>query len=236
MKQINEGDIVLCTVDRIVGTTVFVKIEDNGEGTIITSEIAPGRIRNLRDYVVPNKKIVCKVLRIKEGRIDLSLRRVSTKEKNELIEKYNKEKDSISIMKTILKEKANEAIEKIKKQQTIFEFLQNARENPELLKEYFNKQETEQISKILEKRKEKEIEVKKEILLKSNKPDGIKIIKNILSPCKGKCEVVYLAAGRYLIEIKAKNYKEANSTISSTLIQIEKLAKENHTEFSIKEK
>ena len=54
------GDIVLCTVDRIIGTTVFVGIEGNGEGSIVTSEIAPGRIRNLRDYVVPKKKIVCK--------------------------------------------------------------------------------------------------------------------------------------------------------------------------------
>ena len=47
------GDLVLCTVKTIDGTTVFVKIEDDGEGTIVTSEIAPGRIRNLREYVIP---------------------------------------------------------------------------------------------------------------------------------------------------------------------------------------
>ena len=34
------GDIVMCTVDRIVGTIVFVKIDENGEGSIILSEIA----------------------------------------------------------------------------------------------------------------------------------------------------------------------------------------------------
>ena len=66
-EQIEEGQIVLCTVDKIVGTTVFVKIEDNGEGTITTSEISPGRIRNLRKYVIPGKKIVCKVLNTKNG-------------------------------------------------------------------------------------------------------------------------------------------------------------------------
>ena len=45
--ELEEGDVVLCTVDRIVGTTVFVSIEGNGEGSIVVSEISPGRIRNL---------------------------------------------------------------------------------------------------------------------------------------------------------------------------------------------
>jgi translation initiation factor 2 alpha subunit (eIF-2alpha) len=78
------GDVVLCTVDRIVGTTVFVHIEGNGEGSIILSEIAPGRIRNIRDYVVPKKKIICKVLRISGDRIELSLRRVTLKEQKDI--------------------------------------------------------------------------------------------------------------------------------------------------------
>jgi len=49
MVEYNEGDLVLCNVTQLGKTTVFVKIEGNGEGTIVTSEIAPGRIRNLRD-------------------------------------------------------------------------------------------------------------------------------------------------------------------------------------------
>jgi translation initiation factor 2 alpha subunit (eIF-2alpha) len=56
--ELEVGDVVLCTVDRTAGTVVFVKIDGYGEGSIITSEIAPGRIRNLREYVVPKKKIV----------------------------------------------------------------------------------------------------------------------------------------------------------------------------------
>ena len=61
IHELEEGQIVLCTVEKILGTTVFVKIENNGEGTLTTSEISPGRIRNLRDYVVIGKKIVCKI-------------------------------------------------------------------------------------------------------------------------------------------------------------------------------
>src|SRR3989344_4843371 len=108
-QNLEESDVVLCTVDRIVGTVVFVKIEDNSvEGSIILSEIAPGRIRNLRDYVVPKKKIVCKVLRIsKDGNIELSLRRVTPKEQKKVLEESKQEKSYESILKNILKEKAN---------------------------------------------------------------------------------------------------------------------------------
>ena len=33
-EQFEEGQIVLCTVDKIIGATVFVKIQGNIEGTI----------------------------------------------------------------------------------------------------------------------------------------------------------------------------------------------------------
>src|SRR3989344_8055808 len=114
------GDLVLCTVDRIVGTVVFVKTDGYGEGSIIVSEIAPGRIRNLRDYVVPKKKIVCKVLRISGDRLDLSLRRVSLKEQKEVIEANNKEKSYVSILKSILGAKADEIISKITKEEKLY--------------------------------------------------------------------------------------------------------------------
>ena len=63
--EFEEGDIVLCTVERIAKANVFVDIENGkGEGSIVMSEIASGRIKNLREFVVPKKKIVCKILRI----------------------------------------------------------------------------------------------------------------------------------------------------------------------------
>src|SRR3990172_8559075 len=122
--DIQEGDIVICTVDRIVNTVVFVKIENESgkeiEGGIVLSEIAPGRIRNLRDYVVPKKKIVCKVLRISGDRIDLSLRRVTQKEQKEVKEIYNQEKSYESILKSVLGEKARELIETISAKEKLY--------------------------------------------------------------------------------------------------------------------
>ena len=105
------GDIVLCTVDKIAGTTVFVNINGATEqGYISLSEIAPGRIRNIRDYVVPKKVIICKILKVSGRTIELSLRRVTPKEQKTLREKSKLERSYKSILKTILNEKLETAI------------------------------------------------------------------------------------------------------------------------------
>lgn len=91
-----EGDLILCTVSRIEHTAVFVTLPSGEQGTIVLSEIAPGRIKNIREYVMPNKKIVCKIIRISGNNIDLSLRRVSAKERTEVMDKYKQEQTAKS--------------------------------------------------------------------------------------------------------------------------------------------
>jgi translation initiation factor 2 alpha subunit (eIF-2alpha) len=235
-NQLEEGQIVQCTVKNIEGTSVFVKIEGNGEGSITTSEISPGRIRNLRDYVFPGKVIVCKVLSIKNGKVFLSLRRVKPNEKKELLDKINKEKGYIAILKTVLgKEKAEKIINEITEKKSILDFFEEAKENRELMKKYFNKEESEKILKILESKKEKSKELKQSFKLLTKKESGIKTIKTILeNSCKGsKCNITYLAAGRYLMKIVGDNLKEIQSEINKTTEIIEKEAKKNNCEFAI---
>ena len=124
--EFEQGDVVLCTVDRILGTTVFVKIDESDrEGSIILSEIAPGRIRNLRDYAVPKKTIVCKILRISGENINLSLRRVTPKEKKQVLEQHKLEKSYLNILKSVLKEKTAETVNKIKKTQKLYDLLED---------------------------------------------------------------------------------------------------------------
>lgn len=232
-----EEDLVLCVVKRIAGTTVFVKIADEEkEGIIITSEIAPGRIRNLRDYVIPGKKIVCKVLSIdKQGNINLSLRRVTDKEKRGVLEKEHREKDSLSILRSVLKEKAEEVTIKIRqKEKSLYEFLQLCKDTPKLLEKYFSKEETEKICKIITERKDKQVEVKKDFSLTSKESDGLKRIKKILLPYKES--ISYIAAGRFVIKIKAGDYKEANSKTQKILQDIEAKSKQENCDFNVKEK
>jgi translation initiation factor 2 subunit 1 len=224
-----EGDLILGTVEKIEHTTVFVKIQDNGLGTIITSEVAPGRIRNLRDYVVPGKKIVCKILKIdSSGNIHLSLRRVTAKEKKEVQEKYEKEKSAISILKNITPD-FESVSKKIEEKMPVFELFNQAKENPSLLDKYFTKEQAEKLILILKERKEKEVEMKSEFTLSSDLSDGLKKLKDLLSPYQDK--ITYLAAGRYSIKIIAKDYKKAKIEMNKILEDIEKKAKASHIKF-----
>lgn len=234
MAELEEGQIVQCTVEKIIGTVVFVKIDEDGEGTIVTSEIAPGRIRNLRDYVIPGKKIVCKILSIKENRIHLSLRRVKTSERKEFLERLDKEKAINSILKTLIAN-PKEIIDKIKSEKDIVEFFEQAKSNPKILESYFSKDEAEKIMKILESKKEKLKEIKETFKLSNKSSTGINIIKNILaSSCQGtSCNISYIAAGKYAIKIQGNNLKNIQNHIDKSLENIEKQAKQTKSQFEL---
>lgn len=235
-EQLEEGQIVLCEVQKIIGTTVFMKIQGNGEGTLITSEIAPGRIRNLRAYVVPGKKIVCKVLRIKENNVYLSLRRVKQNERKELLDKIKKEKNYQAILKTVLgKEKAEKITEKIINQQSIFDFFEEIKENPKSLEKFTSKTESEKIIKILESKKEKPKQLKQIFTLSSKAENGINIIKEIIKNASenSEAELSYLAAGKYRITLTGPEFKELKTKSNEILQSLEKQAKKKNCMFSM---
>ena len=236
IEQLEEGQIVFCTVEKIVGTTVFVKIESRVEGTITTSEISPGRIRNLRDYVVPGKKIVCKILRISGDKINLSLRRVKQSEKKELLERVSKEKSYSAILKTVLKEKSVEVIEKINGEYSLIEFFEELRENPKIIEKFVDKENSKKIIKILESKKEKPKEIRQNFKLSCKSSEGINIIKNILQEsCKDtECNISYLAAGKYRLSITGKEFKKLKSDVSKSFTFIEKQARKKNCIFEMK--
>ncbi len=231
-----EGDIVLCTVDRIVGTVVFVKIEgEEKEGSIILSEIAPGRIRNLREYVVPKKRIVCKVLRVSNDTIALSLRRVTQKEKKELLEEYNQEKSYINVLKSILNEKADDLIEKITKKERLYHFLQDSKKDSKELENLIGKENSKKVLGIISEQKKKRIILKKILLLRTSDPKGVKLIKEILKKPEN-IEIKYIAAGKYSLKIEGEDIKKQDSELKNFIEKAEKKAKELGVSFEIKEK
>ena len=65
-----DSEIVVCKVTKVQFHSVFVNLEEYGKsGMLHISEVSPGRIRNIRDYVVEGKIVVCKVLKIDEKRV-----------------------------------------------------------------------------------------------------------------------------------------------------------------------
>lgn len=224
--ELKEGDIVMCTVKKIEGATVFLEIDGNGEGSMVMSEVAAGRIRNLREYVIPNKKIVCKVLKIDPSKhVHLSLRRVIARERQEIQDKYQKERTFRSILKTITKT-PEKIIEKITKELELSEFFDKAKEDNSIIEKFFPKKEAEELSKLLSERKEKEKTEKKTFSLKSFSDSGINDIKAVLTSIKN-IEIGYLGSSKFAISAKGKNFKEANQKVQKAIEQIKNKAKES---------
>lgn len=223
--KIKEDDVVLCTVKKIEGTTVFLEIEGNGQGSIIMSEVAAGRIRNLRNYVAPNRKVVCKVLKVGANNVELSLRRVTAKERVLVMDQYKKERNFISILKTSVKN-SETILKKIKSSYNLADFLEEARNNPKLLEKFMTKTEAQKLSKLLEEKREKERKIKKVITLKSSSSSGLADIQEILN--LPDSDIHYLGSSRFSISASSTDFKQAQQKIDLALEQIEKRAKQKH--------
>ena len=226
-----ENEIVLCTVKKILFHVVFVSIDEykNLEGMVHISEVSPGRIRNLRDFVKENKRIVCKVLRIDRERkqIDLSLRRVSTTQTINKLTEIKQEEKAEKILEIVAK-KVGISLEDIYKEvgYKIIEkygtltsfFYKLVKEDEDLLKELTSSQKiSSELTKIIkEKIKLPEIKISGILKLSSSAPDGINIIKkntkntdDLNKKKKYQIKITYLGAPRYQLTVIAPDYKSA---------------------------
>ena len=233
--EYKEGNLVLCTVDKVENTICFVHLPDGTKGTIISSEIAPGRIKFMRAYVVPNKKIVCKVLRVAGDHIDLSLRRVNTKEKKQVIQSYKQQLANKVALKQILGEKFKQIKEKIlAKYDNLLAFIEKAREDESIIQKYIPKEYQEQITKITQKKK-KQVELRFNINIKFLHDDGVKKIKELFDIKNQNVQITYVTAGKYMLKLKAEDFKEGKQKVQEILEALEKNAKALSTEIEYKE-
>lgn len=232
-NQIHEEDIVLCTVTQIDNANVLVILdESNLKGNIIFAEISPGRIRNIREFVSVGKKIVCKILRKKEDHLELSLRRVTAKERDIILDRYKKERILASMLKQITQDKTGEIIVQVKKEYPEEDILSKIKENPEILKKYISAQQLENLKKIVVEKEEKEKVTQAKITIKSDSENGINLLKEVLD--SKEADITYLGSSQFLVRTKGKDYKSANNELDKTLNSIKEKAKAKHLFFEVK--
>ena len=236
--KLEEGQLLLCTVTKIIGTTVFVQPEEyNLEGTISFPEIAPGRIRNIREYAFPGKKIVCKVLSIKPQFLELSFRRVKVNERNDFNDRYRKERNYMAMLRKMLGEKAEEIIAKIKEEnESLLDLLESSKENSALIEKYLTKEQAQKIITVLNEKKARETVLSKKFSLSSKASNGINLVKKAIKDASSSAgvenlEISYIAAGKYYAKLKAKDPKIADQQLRKFLENLETFAKKNNCEF-----
>ena len=228
-------EIVLCTVKKILYHSVFVILDEyeRKEGMVHISEVSPGRIRNLRDYVKEGKKVICKVISInrEKGHIDLSLRRVNQGQrvaKNNEIKQEQKAENLLDFVGKKLKKDLNEMYKDfgykvIDKYGSLYGGFLKIVLDPELIDEFDLKKDFKDImlNAILDKIKLPEVTVKGMLVLSSEEPDGVEVIKTALvSAQKGKIEISYVSAPKYVISVTASDYKTAEGILKNAIEEI----------------
>jgi len=222
-----QGDLVLCTVTKIYHNSVFVTLDEYGKsGMIHISEISPGRIRNIRDYVTVNKKIVCKVLNIdmQKGHIDLSLRRVNDNQRKNKNNEIKQQQIVEKIVKYISlqtkrdpKKVCNEIYNRIKDKYTsTYSVFEEALTNEKVLDELGlpDNEKALLLDKIKQRIQLKEVTIKQSIILQSYAPAGVELIKDMLKKVETKtAHISYNGGGRYTLTITAPDYKDAEKEL-----------------------
>jgi len=231
------GDLVIATVDRITEYGAYVILDEySKEGFLHISEISSSWIRNIKDYVREGQKLVLKVLRVnrERGQIDLSLRRVSKREKREKLLAWNLDKKAESILRSI-SERSKISLDKVKEvvERPIVEkygnlyagFEEVARSGRTVLQKLEIPEELEEL--ILEIVKEKvklpSVKITGILELQSLKPDGVLRIRKALFAAKNvksknaKINVYVVSPPRYRVEVNARDYRTAEKVLKESV-------------------
>ena len=228
------GDLVIATVVRITDYGAYVRLDEyDKEGLLHVSEVASRWVRNIRDYVREGQKVVLKVLRVQpdKGQVDLSIRRVTKREKKEKLLFWKKDRKAESLLRTA-SEKLNISFEEAYERAgaliekafgDLHEGLEKtAKDGVDVLLELgVDKELAVTLAEIAkEKIQISLVSVKGIMELKSSEPKGVLVIKETLEHAKevGESEgadvKVYLVSPpAYRIVVSAEDYKSAENIL-----------------------
>jgi translation initiation factor 2 subunit 1 len=226
------GELVIATPTKIYDHGAYVKLDEFDKiGYVPIGEVASVWVRNIRDFIKEGQKLVLKVIRVdeKKGHIDLSLKRVTDREKKEKLIQWKRFKKSEKIFEEITKKlnmPISEAIDKIAiPLEDQFGDFYAALEatvinGPKVLIDKGIKKEwADTIYEIAKHHIEIPlVEVSGVLTLTSKKPKGIEDIKEALLSGEinnkdAKVEITYLGAPRYRIRVIARDYKTAENIL-----------------------
>ena len=233
------GDLVIATATSVHEHGAYVRLDeyDGKEGYIPIGEVASTWVRNIRDYIREGQKMVLKVIRVDErkGHIDLSLRRVTDKERKEKLVEWKREQKAIKLLELAAKNLGVDVKSFVSEVGVRIEehygdlysgFEAMALKGHDALKPL--KLSEQWISKLVEVAKEHieihQVAISGVLNLTSTKPTGVESIKKALSEAHklastiaNKVEITAIGAPRYRVEVIARDYKTAEEALKKAV-------------------
>ncbi len=231
------GDLVIATVQRITSHGAYATMDeyDTQECFIHISEIASTWVRNIRNFVRENQKIVIKVLRVDPQRrqVDTSLRRVTKEQGRMKIQEWKRAQRGTKLLALAaerMKKTPQEAYEiagKLmeKNFSDMLEALEVAKEKgPKILTDIgVPKKWGELLHELAQAHViVREVSVETTLELTCHGPEGVEGIRkallaaqDIVAPTGG--EVFLEGAPRYRIRVIGKDYKQAEQLLDEAI-------------------
>lgn len=97
------GEFVIATAVKLQDHGVYVSLDEYGKGGYIPiGEVASTWVKNIRDFVKEGQKLVLKVIRVddRKGHVDLSIRKVTEREKKDKLIQYKKSKKAEKLLES----------------------------------------------------------------------------------------------------------------------------------------
>jgi translation initiation factor 2 subunit 1 len=232
------GEFVIATAVKLEGHGVYVNLDVYGKGGYVPiGEVASTWVKNIKDFVKEGQKLVLKVIRVDErkGHVDLSIRKVTEREKKDKLIQYKKSKKAEKLLESAAKSLNKEYDEAVSTVgiplEDHFGDLYSALEaasvkGPSALSAAGI---PENWAKALYEISKDHVEppvvhVAGVVQICSSKPKGVEDIKKAIAEGKKasnvpgvKAVVTYIGAPRYRLEVTANDYKTAEDIMKQAV-------------------
>jgi translation initiation factor 2 subunit 1 len=231
------GELVVGRVDEIEDFGVFIDLleYEDKRGLCHVSEVASGWIKNVRDHVNVDQRVVAKVLDIDESaqQIDLSLKDVNDHQRKDTIQEWKNEQKADNWMELAFGEDmgdeqyaaiANELLADFGSLYAGFE--QAAIHGTEAFEE--TDLDDDEVEAIVDTARENVsvpyVQVTGYVSLECPTGDGVDVIKEALQAAEGngevpeevQLEVTYVGSPEYRIQVQAPDYKTAETHLEES--------------------
>ncbi|MEM4944267.1 MAG: translation initiation factor IF-2 subunit alpha [Saccharolobus sp.] len=258
----SEGEILIATIKQVFDYGSYVALDEYSglQAFLPWSEVSSKWVKNIKDVLKENRKIVVKVIRIdrKKGTVDVSLKKVTDDErrkKNLQWKRIQRLDKILELVSQKLKVSEKEAWEQVawklesKYGDPLSIIEKSAKEGNEKIlldagvPEIWIKPLLEEASKHIE---EKRVKVSEIVTIRTNEPLGVEKIKEVISKSVENIEENYegvssikiytIGAPRYRIDLIGTDPKELSEALNNIIANLVKIGKQENVEISVVKK
>ncbi len=226
----SEGELVVAVVREVKQNGAYVDLEEYKgiEGFIFIGEIASGWVKNIRAFVRPGQRLICKVLRTRNDNqsLELSLKSVSEERKRDRLAEWKNEERAKQLLKVLSEQvgwsesEHNEIqVDLTESYATLYGAFEEAAKTPESLTEIgFEGDWVEPFIEMAVKNIIPDtVEIRGRFVINVDTTDGIEVIREALLAAENVSDADseltitchYDGAPSYRIGLKAPDFKTA---------------------------